>query len=713
MELNDYTISDADKTVSSGETRPLTPNAEIVVDPARKELVEKWQKKIAQAEKYHSDVFKRMRYCLQLAKDGGEKEWVASGKYVVPIINRLVNQAVAALYAKNPQALVKRKKKMNFQLWDGKPESLQSALQGAQMGDMQSFQMLQEVAAAMQQNQMLDKLAQTMVLLWDYYTSEQEFGFKAQLKAMVRRTKVTGVGYVKLCFQRDLEARPEITAQISDMTSKIAQVEDALKDLQEGEFGNDFYEQSCEMEQLRLNLQDLQNQEMVLTREGPVFDFPKSDEILIDPQCRHLKTFAGAQWVAHKFEKTKEEIEEIYGVEIQTGAEDYKMPQELSSRTDKKDKREESTVRIYEIWDKRNRQVCVIAEGHPDFLREPSTPDVDIERFWTVFPLVFNEVEHDDEIYPPSDVWNARHIQNEYNRSREGLRQHRIANRPYYVYANGSMEEADLKKLSHHDDHEIIPINTLATGQSVEQVLQRGPNVPIDPNQYEVEMHFTDIMRSVGVQEANLGGTGSSTATESAIAEQSRSAGLSDQVDDLDDLLSSLAHATGQLMLKEIDKQTAIEIAGPGAVWPDSPMGRDELAKDLILDIKAGSSGRPNTAHQLANYERAMPFIAQLPGSSGIAPEVLREYLDLLDIDVEDKTLEGLPSIQALNSMMAKPAGPPGAMDGDQQAAGADPRSDPTQQGAAGADNAQQVAPSNNGQPGFTAQPGMMGQQSM
>ena len=124
MELNDYTISDADKTVSSGETRPLTPNAEIVVDPARKELVEKWQKKIAQAEKYHSDVFKRMRYCLQLAKDGGEKEWVASGKYVVPIINRLVNQAVAALYAKNPQALVKRKKKMNFQLWDGKPESV-------------------------------------------------------------------------------------------------------------------------------------------------------------------------------------------------------------------------------------------------------------------------------------------------------------------------------------------------------------------------------------------------------------------------------------------------------------------------------------------------------------------------------------------------------------------------------------------------------------
>ena len=42
--------------------------------------------------------------------------------------------------------------------------------------------------------------------------------------------------------------------------------------------------------------------------------------------------------------------------------------------------------------------------------------------FFNIFPLVFNEIENDEEIYPLSDVWIARHMQFEYNRSREGLR---------------------------------------------------------------------------------------------------------------------------------------------------------------------------------------------------------------------------------------------------------------------------------------------------
>ena len=56
-----------------------------------------------------------------------------NGNYVVPITNRLVNQAVATLYAKNPTAVAERKQKLMYQLWDGDQQSLQAALQGVAM----------------------------------------------------------------------------------------------------------------------------------------------------------------------------------------------------------------------------------------------------------------------------------------------------------------------------------------------------------------------------------------------------------------------------------------------------------------------------------------------------------------------------------------------------------------------------------------------------
>jgi hypothetical protein len=208
---------------------------------------------------------------------------------------------------------------------------------------------------------------------------------------------------------------------------------------------------------------------------------------------------------------------------------------------------------------------------------------------------VFNEIEHEEELYPPSDVEQAKHIQNEYNRSREALREHRIAARPYYAVSN-RLEQEERKKLANHAAHEIISFNQLAPGEKVEDFLQRGPTAPIDPNLYEVEMIFNDLLRTVGTQEANLGGMSGGTATESSIAEQSRTVSQADNVDDLDELLTDVAKAFGQICLMELSKETVVEIVGPGAVWPDMPQSREEAAKDLLLEIKAGSSGRPNRA---------------------------------------------------------------------------------------------------------------------
>lgn len=646
-----------------GKEKPEVPEA-------RKALVEKWESRVKESRKYWGDkgVWKQMKRNMQLAARGADKEWIDAGNYVVPITNRHINQTVAAIYAKNPKAVAKRRRRLMYKLWDGRADTLEAAMQNAAIMDPEALAIVQEVQAVRQHDLMIDRMGKTMEIAYEYYLNEQATNFKQQLKAAVRRAKVCKVGYVKLGFQRILEKRPEITAQIEDVTSKIAAVERMLKDISDGEVD----EQHATMEELRLNLRDLQEQETLFVREGLIFDFPRADEITIDKNCRHLKTLAGAGWISHDFDMTPEKIQEVYGVDVTGGFTAYTANGEEAGKDCK-----EPRARVHEIYHKRDNQVFTICEGYCDFLKEPQGPDLKIERFWPIFPIVFNETEEDDNIYPPSDIELAEHIQKEFNRSRQSLREHRIASRPFWVEA-GHLEDEDKKKLAAHAAFEVLSLASLATGQKIEDILQAGPTAPIDPNLYEVGPIFSDLLRAVGSQEANIGGTSDATATESSIAENSRSQSIDDNVDDLDEMLTDLAKAAGQVMLTELSKETIVEIVGEGAVWPDMPQSREEVAKDLFLETKAGSSGRPNQAAELAKIERGVPTLIQIPG---INPKPLAErYGELLDIDTEELIADGMPSIQAINAMLAKmSAGAPGT---------GDPNTDPNMQGGEGSQNA-------------------------
>lgn len=660
-------------------------------DPATCALIKDWLDKIDDAKEFWKKPFNQMKENTELAAKGAEKKWIADGCYRVPILNRHINTSVSVLYARNPKASVTRRQQLMYTLWDGRQDSLQAAMQSAATtGDPSAVAILTEVQAAVQKDLMLDRMAKTLEIAWEYFLNQQSSNYKQQIKATVKRTKVRGVAYFKLVFQRALQLQPEITAKIEDTTSKLAEI----ARLQEAKSHDEFDDTDAEAAKLKSLLADLKNQEYIIVREGPVIDFPKPEQVLIDPDVVHLKSLAGATWIAFIYAKTREEIQKLYNVDLGEGfteyADDSRRAAPISSKSGKQRPRK---IDVYEVWDKDGEQVMTFCRGYDDFLKSPAAPQPQTSRFWPLFPIVFNEVDHDDIIIPPSDVEQGRDIQNEYNRSREGLRQHRIAARPYYV-EGGRLSESDRNKLANHLDHEVLTVTALAAGEDINKLLMRGPTAPIDPNLYDVEIHYKDLQRVVGTQESDLGGPSDATATSSSIAENSRSSSNSDNVDDLDEALTELSRAAGEMMLLELSKDTIIEIVGPGAVWPDHPESRTDASKNLLLEIEAGSSGRPNQAAELAKLERATPFLVQVPGTNP-AP-IAKRYAELLDLPIEDFIAEGMPSITAINAMMAAkahaaaqagmaPAGaaPPGAPQPDT----GNPATAPAAQGAQGASN--------------------------
>ena len=651
-------------------------------DKGRADLVKSWCEKVRNGKAKHEKAFKRMTEDMEFVSG---KQWNGDSedKYVANITQRLVAQRVAALYAKNPKATAKRKKRLEFAVWNETMAELQNAQAMAAMAmqqgmppDPQAVQMMEDVQQGSQRRLMLDKIAKTLELVFEHVISEQQPNFKAQMKQLIRRVCVTGVGFVKIGFERVTERRPEDVDKIRDISEQISAMERIQQDLSEGEVKPD----SAKAEQLKLMMKDLNEKPEIIVREGIVFDFPPSTSVIIDPKCRHLSSLLGADWVCQEFILTCDDVKEVYKIDVGSDYTPYK---------DNAIKSEEDSDRcvVWEIYSKKDQMKYVVIDGFHDFLQEPESPWPTLEGFWPIFPLVFNETENEKQLYPESDVRLIRPVQVAYNRAREGLREHRHSNRPAYAVPYGMLDEKDKTNLSERPAHAVIELRGLQPGQAVDSILQHIKPVAIDPALYDTSMLIDDSLRILGSQEANMGGTASSgtTATEVSVAESSRMTAVGSNIDDLDEFLGAVCRAAGQVMLKEFTTEYVTKIVGPGAVWPQ--FSGEEITEMLYLDIEAGSSGRPNRAQEIQNWERLAPVLMQTPGipPDWFAKETLRRLDDRLE--ASDIIIAGIPSIIAQNASQK-------VAEGD-AALG----NDPNAQGAQGANNQEQVpsAPGSGG----------------
>jgi hypothetical protein len=661
-------------------------------DRAEKLLVSRLASRIRADKSHHRKAFKAMTDDMQLARRGAPKDW-PEDSYVANITGRHINQKTAALYAKNPKATARRRPRLDFAIWDEQEASLQMAFQTIQMyteasaGNpmlalqppppevQQAMAVMQDFQQGMEQRQKLDKIGKTLEILFDYYMKAQRpVDFKVSMKQLVRRAATCGVAYLKIGFQREYEQDLQVASRLEDFRGQLMHIKGLQTKLERGESN----EKEADERELQHAIESLQSQEFVLLREGLVYDFPESTRVIPDQTCRSLVGFVGSRHLTVEYLYKPDEVSKIFDVDLgarftpytadgkSQGGED--QPSLEFGREDGKDSNE--FVCVWEHYDKDAGQVYYMADGYHGFLRAPAPPDVYVETFWPIFALTFNEVEDPESPFPPSDVRLMADMQAEYNRSRQGMREHRRAARPRFIAPRGALSDEDKVRIGTLEPFEVMEAN-IDFNTNIAQVLQAMPMPGVDPNLYETGQLFTDIQLVIGSQEAQFGGVSKATATEASIAEGSREAGVGSNVDDLDAFLTDVARASGQVLLREMSQEKVVEIAGPGAYWPQ--MTLDQIADELYLEIEAGSSGKPNQAQEIRNWREMLPFLVQMPGIQPmwLARETLRRLDDRMDLT--DAIAENVPAIVALNRMAQPMTG--------------EPQDDPTAQGAEGANN--------------------------
>jgi hypothetical protein len=686
-------ISDGDKT-----------------SPQNSALVKQVCQTIRADKLHHKKAFERMRRDMQVAMWGAEKSW-GPDKYRANIAGRHVKQKTAALYAKNPRATAKRYETLDFTTWDENPSSLLLAYQTVQQavqlsqapqapqidpmtgvvstpqpqlppGLEQAQAVIADFAQGMQRRQTLDKIGKTLEILFARALREQKpLDFKRGMKATVRRACTTGVGYVELAFQREYGPRPSTTEQLTDSRARLDHLKALAECLAEGDLDDD----SAERAELEMSVQSLMQEPEVILREGLVVDFPQSTKVIPDKLCKSLDGFVGARHITIEYVFTREEVKEMFGVDVGAAYTGYTTNagsmREISSgdvfdedyEWSPPSQKKSGMVCVWKHYDKPSGLVYYVADGYPDFLREPAQPDVFVEDFWPVYALTFNAVESEDELYPPSDVALMLDMQREHNRSRQGKREHRDAARPRWVYANGSFgDEDDPMRIRDLRPFEAVGLN-IDPSTEIAKVLQSLPVPGVDPNLYDTGEVFTDTQMVVGAQEAQFGGVSKATATESAIAANSSNSADGSSIDDLDAFLTVIARSSGQILMRECSQEEVMKIVGPGAVWPEMTLA--EIASEVYLEVEAGSTGKPNQAVEINNWKQMLPLIMQMPN---IDPTwLLKQTLSRLDdkLDLTSAIAASIPSIMSQNQQK-------------QIAAPSDPTSDPNMQGGQGAANA-------------------------
>lgn len=701
---------------------PDGADAEDSVTPQReKALVAEIIKTIRADKLHHKKAFARMRRDMQIATWGSDKQW-GENNYRANIAGRHVKMKTAALYAKNPKAVAVRRDTMDFAVWDENPASLQLAFQTAQMASqmvaqvaaqppqidpitgvivpvqpqlppavLQAQAVLEDFQQGMARRQELEKYGKTLERLFSYYMGEQKpVDFKRGMKQLVRRTCTTGVGYIELGFQRETGPRPGLTEELADARTRLDHLRNLAQQAAEGDIDSD----DSEMAELELSIEQLMAEPQIVLREGLITDFPQSTKVIPDRLCKLLDGFVGARHLAIEYTYTVDEVKELFDVDLRDKYTSYNVnagsSREISSddvldddyEWSAPDKKKNGMVCVWKYYDKPSGLVYLVADGYPNFLRKPSAPDVFVEDFWPIYALTFNAVENDEELFPPSDVTLLLDMQKEYNRSRQGLREHRDAARPRWVYANGFFDEEDPMMLRNLRPFEALGLNIDAQTK-IADVLQTMPVPGVDPNLYETGQYFTDMQLVAGAQEAQFGGVSKATATESAIAANATNASDGASIDDLDNFLTTVARASGQILQREMSEEKVREIVGVGAVWLDVTL--KEIATEVFLEVAAGSTGKPNQAVEINNWQRLLPMLLQMPtiNPAWLAKETLRRLDDRLDLN--QAISESIPSIVAQNQQTQPNTG--------------DPMNDPNAQGGEGGAN----SPQPEGQPGSDA----------
>lgn len=499
----------------------------------------------------------------------------------------------------------------------------------------------------------------------------KDANLKRRGRPWVRSSLTIGVGVLKASWQERTEISPETQTAINDLQQNIAraralktEIEDGSAgviagawDTVKGVFGQD---QEAKLADLQRQLETIQKGAERVVARGFVVDVVDGENFQTAPGftiANHLDAPWNADISFLSYEDAlaqfgpylatfdpKGRAEEILGKATRYSPRKPCMGKdesiaaggdvdasEADAYTTSPDTGLPSFVRVVEIWDAVSNSVLTTITGVPFWVKPSFNPPA-TTRFYPYFLNCTSEV--DGQRHPQSLVTRSTKLMDEYNRIGSAEAKHRQRIIPKTGFNAGAMTDEEAKKLEKAVVGEMVPVKTTRPDLDLRTILVPIAYPPMDPQVYNRAGIVAELERIWGIQEALSGSVNTAkTATEADIQQQGFQARSSSRRDSLESSLSDLAQYTCEISRVYLTDEDVRFIAGPAAFWPPY-LGPDDLTEFVRIEIRAGSSGKPNTALERQSWANLLPLlqtgITQIGQLRGASPESIADAMEQL-----------------------------------------------------------------------------------
>lgn len=436
----------------------------------------------------------------------------------------------------------------------------------------------------------------------------REGKLKARVKSATRAAMLCQVGWLKVTYQKDVREDPEIKNRMNDIQDDIERLRSAAATLDEAGQDHDL-----RLAELQTQLDSLKNSTETVVSSGLVIDKLMSEDVLIlDPTIRDFDDYPNSSAIAQRTWMDEDKFRERFGREPSskatswTGSSIQKATQGEGGSGSAGDK-EAKFCAVWEIWDKDAQTIYTWCEGEDQWCRDPFKPQCVGRRWYPFFGLCFNPV--DGELYGLSDVELLVGLQEEYNATRDALAKHRKYSIPLRVVrSGGSLTPQDVQNLRDGEYGDTVVVGGDSSIPLTNDVTTlEGP--PINPALYDVSMIRTDIEQVSGASDAARGMVSQAkTATEAEIMQQGLASRTGERQDIIEDMIEDMAKYAIEVLTGELTLREVTRFAGEEAVWPDGGQ-MDQVFDVLNLEIRAGSTGKPNKNGEREQWIQLMPIL--------------------------------------------------------------------------------------------------------
>jgi len=457
--------------------------------------------------------------------------------------------------------------------------------------------------------------------LWRHHDYRKPF------RRAVKDFLIVGHGWLKVGWrfveeERDLTAA-EMAAEYNAATLEVDQFA-----YDNPEMVNDLPSDQDVMDSIPSKKMEVVEDQAFVERISP-FD------MLVDPEATCLED---ARWIAQRIVRPLAEVKRDKRFKRST-RQNLVADAGVRYRWDGDNEREQynevtARVTLYEFYDLEDGTISVCAESGDDYLLDPTPMPY---HFGHPFVMMRN-YDIPDVFYPMGDLEAIESLQEELNKTRSQMVNHRKRYARKYLYHERSFGPEGREALESDEDGRFVPV--IDENRDLAGVVQPLPQVPLAPEMYNHSNIIEgDINTVSGVSEYARGQMPETrrTATEASIIVDAGNARAADKLAIVEISISEVARMVMQLMMQYMTDAQMVRITGKDDQKYFVAYTRDDIIGEFDFSVEGGSTQPFNETarrQQAISLLNAMaPLIGTVVDPTEIAKHVLSYGFGINDPD--------------------------------------------------------------------------------